>query len=409
MEKESNQDGNQDSNSFALVVGESVRAPLPNHAKAKRRVVVATVHPGNASCLVLWESEAPQPLAVSFPASRKTRFLRKRFLLAPNVQLEDEVREESTFSNDELCSLLPIEKNQEALQIESTTVEEINIWKKRGDDLLRLGDAVAAVPFYEVALKLSSLIQIGGSILLKEGGKIKVAEIDCIDEDEGTIDISMEESGEERTIKDEREIQLCILDPDTECLQERILLNLSRCFLQIAETLPVLSFRSKYLQSAFVSCTLALSIDSFHKSDADGVPSSTVKNALLLRSKAYASLNKYPYAIADMKRLLSLDPHNKEAKRRLREFERQKVVTAKTEKKLVKEMCQWVQGQVDSNNGKEESSSVSSVGVDARRDDRPQHGHQVVGVGPKQPQPVFTFVVVLMGVALAWFVQNAFR
>lgn len=396
---------------FRPVVGETIRAKLPGQRKAKRRAVIATAHP-DGSCLVLWENETPRPIIapVATNSSSKARFLRRLFLVSPIVEGSNDDDSETILSKDQMESLLPFETSSDD---KHKDIESIAVWKDRGDQLLKLGDAVAAIPYYEIALRLSSAVQIGGSILLKQGGKMKVADVDCIDED--TIDVALQDSGEERTLTNEKDIHLCVLEPDDERFQERILLNLTRCFLQIAEMLTTRSLRPKFLQSAYLSCTLAMSLNSLHSAsdDASTSPSSTVKSALLLRGKAYASLNKFQYAIADMKRLLALDPPNKEAKRRLREFERQKIESAKSEKKLVKEMCQWVQEQVDTNNN-EEPSSVSSRSDSVERNASRPH------CDSRRPPTTFSrtqstsynfspWISLLIGVALAWLAQKVLK
>jgi tetratricopeptide (TPR) repeat protein len=382
-----------------FVVGETVRAPLPGHSKVKRRAVIADQD--GSSCLLLWDDEAPHPQAIEMIAdgSKRPRYLSRGFLVAPLIETDDQGEEaECTLPNDQLTPLLEFEQKQDATV--KSDASTIDVWKDRGDQLLRLGDAAAAVKFYEVALKLSSTLQIGTTILTKEGGNMKVAEVDCIEE--GAIDVTMLETGEEKTIAGEKGIQLCVLEPDEERLQERILLNLCRCFLQLAETTTTISLRPRYLRSAFISCTLAISINSMQQDSPKGATgvSSTLKSALLLRSKAYASLSKYPYAIADMNRLLALDPQNKEAKRRLRDLERQKIEHAKTDKKLVKEMCQWL-GQV---NDDEESSSVSEA--KERTDEAPAFEAEPKPVASPTTIPITPWRLLLTGVALAWILQQ---
>jgi tetratricopeptide (TPR) repeat protein len=364
--------------SSEYAVGETVRATPPSTdcptkalRRCRRRATIATIEDGCA--LLLWEDEAPWSIISS--SNRPAGALKKKFLVAPSFAKQHVVIESTAvLLLRDLCPILDFERKggccccypivdtgcSSSACISGNQLDAVELWKGRGDALLRLGDAAAALSFYEVALMMSSSIQIGGSVLLLMGGggNVVVGEVDCINEEEGSVDITLAESGEERTVKGS-EVKLCVLEDDKECLQERVLLNISRCLLRLAETTESLARRPHYLRSAYVGCTLALSIESMLQNGSDkcNVVSSTAATALLLRCQAYTKLNKYPYAIADMKRLLVLDPHHKEANRRLANLERQKDEQARTDKRLAKEVCKWVEQATTTS----ESSSVNAI------------------------------------------------
>lgn len=385
-----------------FTVGRTVRARLPDHPKATRRAVIATLQ--DDSACVLWEDEAPKSLPVgnALPA-KKARFLTRPFLVTPypaksNEHDTSQEEIESTCLLSELLDLLEFEKEQSSSDNGITAPTQV--WKERGDQLLRLGDASAAIPYYEVALKLTSTLQIGSSVLVKAAGHAKVAEIDCLDEDESTIDVSFVDSGVEKSVS-EKEILLCILEPDEDHLQERILLNLARCLLQLGDTSTAGSGeRSKYLKSAVLACTLVLALASFHsENENDHVLTNTEKSALLLRGQAQAGLQKFPHAVADFKKLLKSDPDNKQGRKLLQKLDYQKAKLAKTDKRLAKEVSRWVQTVMNNDSS---DDSVSGSGETKLIEHRPETRNT-----PHAPlSATIPWFTLLAAVLLAWLVQK---
>jgi tetratricopeptide (TPR) repeat protein len=325
-------------------VGSVVRARLIDHPKATQRALVATVQDEKTVC-ILWEDEAPR---VRQGADKKP--LHRSFLVTPALKdTADEV--ESNVAVEEILELLSFETNSveeaDSANDDLSLHQKMQEWKEHGDQLLRLGDATAAAEFYEAALGISKKVQIGSSVILKVGGHTKIAEVDCTDADDNTMDVEIE-TGEEKTIA-QSDALIVIMEPDNDRLQERILLNLARCMLQLADiTTLQLQRKPLYLRGAVLACTLAISVTGFHNTDADSV-SPTHKSALLLRSQAQAKLSKYPHAKADLKKLLALDPQHREGQKRLRDLEKQQIQNKKTEKRLVKDVCQWVGTQTAAN------------------------------------------------------------
>ena len=60
-------------------------------------------------------------------------------------------------------------------------------WKARGDALLRLGDCVAAIEAYEASLRAGggARPELGGTVVVERGGRPTLAEVDCLEAEEG--------------------------------------------------------------------------------------------------------------------------------------------------------------------------------------------------------------------------------
>lgn len=349
--------------STKLTVGSTVRAPLPGHPKARRRAIIATMQEEEGTVCVFWEDEAPSSL-LSNDAT---------MVVSPSPSENDDRPDvETTVAIKEIKPLLDFE----LAPFESASV---NTWKDRGDTLLRLGDASSAVPQYERALnQLGSSpnkIVVGGVAIIKEKGFFKLVQIDCIDEDE--VDVTFLDTEEEATLY-LSDIMLAIPKRDGGLLQERILLNLARCFLQLAETTLIARRRPSYLKAAVRASSFALSVGEFRDSLSMGTGSSATPTlAHLLRSRAQMGLGKFPHAVGDAKKALALDPKNNEAAKLLREIARKQQAIAKADKKLVKEVCQWVQSAT-TNEG-----SVSDDKEDVNTNKEPgQPMPQTMGVVP---------------------------
>ena len=341
------------------------RSDLPK-VKAAGRATIATIQAEEKTACVLFEPITPKPLFASASSSsssdggggvskkRPKRRLKRSFLITPPLFKENDINieqdNEATVDISDMRALLDFEQG-DAPKAASEEGNEIAAWKERGDQLLRLGDPSAACSYYEMALRLSSILQIGSSVIVKEGGHAKLADVDCLDEDdEDCIEITMVDSGEEKVVK-EKEILLCILYIDAKDeghKQERILLNLARCLLQLAELAKHQEMasdrRPRYLRSSVLAATLVLTIAEHHKEDSN-ISSMTAleQTALLLRSQAQAGLAKFPNAIADMKRLLSSVPQHKEGLKQMQSVQAQMQRQKQVDKKLVKSMCKLVQ------------------------------------------------------------------
>jgi hypothetical protein len=369
-----------------LSVGSLVRAKFSDAFKGvSRRAVVATVQEDSA-CL-LYEDEAPRSLPFADQSTsdevkdRAGSYLQRIFIVAPIVE-ENSGEAERSVPLEEVEELLPFESLCDALAADDL---EVSSWKARGDQLLRRGDVSAATSFYEHALKLTSRLQIGSSIIVRVRGHAKVAEVDCIDAQEG-IDVVMQEDGREATIK-ETDILLCVMEEDSERFQERILLNLSRCLSQIHD-ISSWSRRSIYQKRAILAATLALTVASFHD-EKKNVISNTQLTALILRCQSHLSLSKFQHAGVDLDRLLALEPNHKEGLKLAHELTSLRTRRNNADKKLVKEMCRWVKAATNDSVSEKRSDPVQISGTPCLR---------------REPSPALLAILILI---IAIFVQHS--
>jgi hypothetical protein len=124
-----------------------------------------------------------------------------------------------------------------------------------------------------------------------------------------------------------------------------------------------------------------------------------------LRSKAQAALSKFSHAKADLKRLLSLDPTNKEGQLLAQKIERQKLIQQRTDKRLAKEVCKWADTAI--------KASVSSDGPmeDNDEDSPPVTTQNVVHTSPRSTPSnatSFLWLPIVLGIILAWLYQNSY-
>lgn len=325
-------------------VGSVVRAPRANGTKLKGRAVVA-LKDDDTVC-ILWEDLAPRPLNNT------------AFTVTPMVPRSKEERED-TVNVSELLTLLELEQ-QGSLAGDETSVS-VAEWKERGDTLLRLGDASAAIPFYEAGLSASSVLQVGGTGLVPLKDEYHIAEVDYLED--GNADVTI--GDEERTIP-ASEMKLCLL-PGDEALQVRILLNLARCLMQVGE-LEQGQMSAYYRRSAATACSMALAILTTLNEDTESLHAT----ALLLRSKAHASRSKWKMALADAQTLIRDHPGYKEGRKWAPQLDLQVARQQKTNQKLAKSMCAWVQNattttETSSEDVNEPSSSVSQVRNEEQR------------------------------------------
>lgn len=326
-----------------MQVGTIVRVRRSATTIGARLALIATVQ-GSEAC-ILWEDDTPRPVFNDDT----------RFLVTPHFQPgaeQPQQAEETTLPIDQLMELFDFEKNP-------PPKESILEWKECGDRLLKAGDFVSAVSYYEHALQESSKLQVGSTVLIQASGYAVAAEIDCIDDVDDVIDVTIMETGHEQTVKI-KEILISLLDTE-DSVQQRILLNLTRCLLQLAETSIEKSRRPRYLRSAVLASTLAFSASDAGSERETQTLSTLQVSALLLRSQAQLALHKYPQAISDLKKILALDPKNCEAKKSLERIEKEKRRNVRLDKRLAKNVSQWVQTAINQNDDilPATSSSVS--------------------------------------------------
>jgi hypothetical protein len=390
----SDADSNMTCPTSSFKVGSIVRAPRAEGDKPKGRAMVATIQDDHSVCL-LWEPCIPKPLHDDS----------SKFLVAPSLPVKaSSSQEEITLDQSRIQPLLDFEMvDDTTTPMEKARTDTIQLWKERGDQLLRLGDPSSAIPYYEVALNASSVISIGSSVICSIQGYPKVAEVDCVEED--TVDVVYVESGEEATIP-QSHILISILEgDDKDHSQERILLNLARCLLQHSEIDS--PHRSKYLKSAVLACTLVITIASFHEessSHENNNTSDTAQTALLLRGKAQMGLSKWPHASADAKRLIQLG--NSQGRKLLENIEREKKQQAKLDKKLVKAMSRLVQTATsESVSSEQENVGETTASMRPSTDDTKQAEHS----SRASTQPSLSFsspLMILLALTAAFLIQK---
>lgn len=332
---------------MTIQVGAVVRAPRGVAKALKGRAVVCLIEEEEESACILWEDLAPRPLKGS-PSP---------FVVTPMVPRTKEERED-TVSLSQLNPLLDFEQES----VGGNESDAVSLWKERGDALLRLGDGSAAISYYEAGLAASSILQIGSTVLISQKDGFQVAEVDCIED--GNVDVTFIDE-EERTVP-ESEVKLCLL-AGQEILQVRILLNLTRCLMQVAE-LEDSQVSAYYRRSAAISCSMALAILETVTTGEESLHTT----ALLLRSKAYASRSKWKLAMADAQTLTSDHPEYKEGRTSVQKLESQMTRQQRTNQQLAKSMCAWVSNATAATDvdGEREESSVSQ-GADEEKHQSP--------------------------------------
>jgi hypothetical protein len=302
-----------------MQVGSIVRASRnENH---KGRAMVATVE--DETVTLLWEDSAgPSPI-------------QGHFIVAPMMVREERGCEdddaEVTMLQADVMELLEFETNPSRNDAPAAT------WKDRGDHLLRLGDPAAAIPFYEMALRLTNnSLQVGCTVLFQKKERVFLAEVDCLDAT--TADLTLVDTGAELVVQ-QSEVLLSLSTLHSE-LQLRVLLNLARSLMQWADY----DASRPYRASAVLSTSMAYAITTI---DEDFV--SFQPTCLMLRSRANASQGRYEASMADVEALN--DRQARQWKAELLVLMRRRELT---NKKLVKGMCQWIGRATNSSDFEEE-------------------------------------------------------
>ena len=267
-------------------------------------------------------------------------------------------------------------------------------YKLKADQILKLHDPSCALLYYEMALHYSSRLQIGSSIIIKRSGRPIIAEVDCITEGD-TIDITFVESGEEITIT-KKDVLLTLLTPSSspfndntsttnggtielEHIQERILLNMSRCFTMLAQVDSYPEMTLRYYKAAILSCTLAITCFQYYsqhcheeveynyttnadtnneisktRSSASYQTLQTEEKARYIRANAYMSIGMNQHAINDLQNIISrqnASSNQNDAKKMLCNLRAKLEIQKRKDKKLAKEMCKWVDKATNSSSG----------------------------------------------------------
>ena len=356
----------------SIQIGSTVRIRWPsNHQQgrtstASRRGIIATINNGDedntTTCSVILEDLVPTPLVDDFLIVQ---------IMNNNTIEESEVK----VPLSEIESLLPFEQSSSDGVVATTVDNDVTIYKQYSDDLFKLHDYTNAISYYEAALHRisSNLTNVGGTIVARRNGHCVVAEIDCVENnDDGdslqcdVTFITPNGEMEEGTISS-KDILLSLWDQDMvlrrgkrekqkeNFLQPRILLNLCRCLLHLAEIDTSCSSdtqhqeqrRMKYKKSAVLGSSIAIALCEYYnnQSDSESHPLllSLLEKAFLLRSKAFLSLGKLPNAFVDAKKVSNQNPNNREAAELIRDVKSLEKRKKIADKKLSKEVCRWVQ------------------------------------------------------------------
>lgn len=310
-----------------------------------RRSVVATED--ERGCISLVQDDIiPTPLAH-----------RGKFLITPTINggSAQEVDEcEADVSN--VSPLLEFE------QVEGGSIEgDIALYKGYGDQLFRINDYTWAISYYEATLySVSSTFDVGSVLVVRRSGHSVIAELDCLEN--GTFDVTFQ-SGDEANIT-RQEIIMALWTPDISYLQPKILLNLSRCLLKLADfdstranSLGKSSRQDKFRQSAVLGSSAAITICEYHSIEASieskSELDSLIEKARIVRSRAFMQLRKYPNSTADAKKVLVRNATNRDAQGILNEIKAAQAYSKSVDKKLSKEVCRWVQSATESTVGSE--------------------------------------------------------
>ena len=176
---------------MTLAVGSTVR--MRDGAGKKNpftcKAIVATISGDNSVSLVR-DDLAPVPLGRV-----------GNFIVAPLFNSVGLSVEECESSVDDLMELLPFEdKSGNEVSDSLSTAEEVEFYKSRGDQLLRLNDYTCAAAYYEAALSfIASNVSIGGTCIARKNGDAVIADVDCIDDDQYDVTFTSQDGEQEET------------------------------------------------------------------------------------------------------------------------------------------------------------------------------------------------------------------
>ncbi len=323
------------------------------------RAIIATISSGEKSVSLVRDDLAPVPLGRV-----------GNFIVAPLFNSVGRSVEECESSIDELMELLPFEDNEIADSESLSTAEKVELYKSRGDQLLRLNDYTCAAAYYEAALHFiasKSNVSIGGSCIARRNGDAVIADVDCIDTDQYDVTFVSQEGKEEEATIPQKDILCSIWFKDEAYLQPRCLLNLSRCLVKLAEIDPTsgnvgcsgqskrATRQEKYRSSAVLGCSITISLCEYLKKSmaSPDVPllDSLIGKARLIRSRSFLGRNMLRNAMVDAKRIISQTPHDKDALKLISEIKAKEAHNKLLDRKISKEVCRWVKKATTTSEG----------------------------------------------------------
>jgi tetratricopeptide (TPR) repeat protein len=333
-----------------------------NHHETRsisRRGLLATINDGDRekmTCTLILEDLVPTSLSGSF-------------LIAPCFNNGKSIEESEV--EVPASDIMPL------LSFEHSTTEEmandVTKFKEWGDQLFKLHDYTRAISYYEAALQhiSSNFTNVGSTLVVRRNGHCVVAELDCIetDGDNSQCDVTfiLPNGKTEEDVISSKDILFSVWDQDgarrgkrdksnDKFLQPRILLNLCRSLLHLAEihddngnTIASISnrdYQTKYKKSAVLASSIAITLCEYYENETDTesqMLTLLVEKAYILRSKAFVELGKLPNAMSDAKKVLNQSPNQNEAAELLRDIRLLEKHRKKSDRKLSKEVCRWVQ------------------------------------------------------------------
>jgi tetratricopeptide (TPR) repeat protein len=331
------------------------------HKMISRRGMIATLSDADDEskmCTIILENLVPAPLL-------------GKFLIAPPLSCSDAEDFEIEVPTSEIQSLLPFEYCVAEDNMVHYSDSDVSRIKEYGDELFKLHDYTNAISYYEVALYLisSDMSNIGATLVVKRNGHCVIAELDCIesDGDNSQCDVTfiLPNGTTEEDMISSNDILVSVWDkgaarrgqrdkPKETYLQLRILLNLSRCLLNLADIYTECTAaqsisndqQAKCNKSAVLASSIAITLCEYciNISDSDSpILPCLLKKAQLIRSKAFFAVGKLPNALIDVKKVINNNPDNREATESLRDIETVERNKKRADKKLSKEVCRWVQ------------------------------------------------------------------
>lgn len=204
--------------------------------------------------------------------------------------------------------------------------------------------------------------------------------MDYIEENDGNItyDVTLL-SGDEATVN-RKDILLAVWSKDDTFKQIKILLNLSRCLLKLADTdttrgnsscvgetssssTTIKTRQEKYRLRAVLGSSLALTLCEYHELESSDETSleltSLMEKARIVRARTFMGLRKLRNATVDIKKVLAQNSTNREADGLLAEIRAMEQHSKTLDKKISKEVCRWVQTATSSSNGAEVMDRMS--------------------------------------------------
>lgn len=436
-----------------ISVGSRVRAPFSTQSQQNKNKQSSTSSGDDDHCdesavyyclatvATIDDSKVSLIYDNQFTTTKESSKIISRFFVKEESEDDslDLVLEVDDILESSLIPLFPFEQEEKqdtSQDVKQKIKEELTqavYYKENADTLFRIHDYLGAIQWYEKALSIilnssfsslftsslsSNNIQIGSSVIisphqeeeeLNDGVKshefFRLADIDCIDGDD--IDVTFIGVGQDGDEEEESTINknqiIMTLDassttssssssPEIHLLKERILLNLTKCFLKYADFIkhhltPALLVSSNnnsivnkitpvssYRKAAIFTSKLAVLAFSFHAEENNTKKSMNyLRKARMLLCKSYLDHGNLKLAKQEFDAIVSLSLTkssisrsstatqatddssspvpiimDKELKRLKKQLHDQSILEKTRNKKLAKDMCKWLDNVTNS-------------------------------------------------------------